>query len=49
MPNYPEDPRLRINQTGIASSCECSWIKYRNVLNQATELDITWPLKAETT
>lgn len=52
MTQYREILRLAslgINQTGIASSCGCARKTVRNVLNRAKELDITWPLKAETT
>ena len=40
---------LRINQTGIASSCGCARKTVRNVLNRAKELDIAWSLKANIT
>ena len=52
MTQYREILRLAslgINHTGIASSCGCARKTVRNVLNRAKELDITWPLKAETT
>lgn len=52
MTKYREILRLAslgINQTGIASSCGCARKTVRNVLNRAKELDITWPLKADTT
>lgn len=52
MTQYREILRLAslgINQTGIASSCGCARKTVRNVLNRAKELDITWPLKADTT
>ncbi len=52
MTKYREILRLAslgINQTGIASSCECARKTVRNVLNRAKELDIAWPLKAKTT
>lgn len=52
MTKYREILRLAslgINQTGIASSCECARKTVRNVLNRAKELDIAWPLKADTT
>lgn len=52
MTQYKEILRLAslgINQTCIASSCGCARKTVRNVLNRAKELDITWPLKAETT
>lgn len=52
MTKYREILRLAslgINQTGIASSCGCARKTVRNVLNRAKELDIAWPLKADTT
>lgn len=52
MTQYREILRLAslgIDQTGIASSCGCARKTVRNVLNRAKELDITWPLKADTT
>lgn len=52
MTQYREILRLAslgINQTGIASSCGCARKTVRNVLNRAKELDIAWPLKADTT
>lgn len=52
MTKYREILRLAslgINQTGIANSCGCARKTVRNVLNRAKELDITWPLKADTT
>lgn len=52
MTRYREILRLAslgINQTGIASSCGCARKTVRNVLNRAKELDIAWPLKADTT
>lgn len=52
MTKYREILRLAslgINQTGIASSCGCAKKTVRNVLNRAKELDIAWPLKADTT
>lgn len=52
MTKYREILRLAslgINQTGIASSCGCARKTVRSVLNRAKELDILWPLKAETT
>lgn len=52
MTKYREILRLQslgINQTGIAGSCECSRATVRKILNRAKELDIAWPLKAETT
>lgn len=52
MTKYREILRLAslgINQTGIASSCGCARKTVRNVLNRAKELDIVWPLKADTT
>ena len=52
MTKYREILRLAslgINQTGIASSCRCARKTVRNVLNRAKELDIAWPLKADTT
>lgn len=52
MTKYREILRLAslgINQTGIASSCGCARKTVRNVLNRAKQLDIAWPLKADTT
>ena len=52
MTKYREILRLQglgINQTGIAKSCGCSRKTVRKVLNRAKELQIEWPLKAETT
>lgn len=52
MTKYREILRLAnlgINQTGIASSCGCARKTVRNILNRAKELDIAWPLKADTT
>jgi transposase len=40
---------LGINQTGIAQSCGCSRKTVREVVNRAKELNILWPLPAETT
>ena len=52
MTKYREILRLQslgINQTGIAGSCGCSRATVRKVLNRAKELEISWPLKAEST
>jgi transposase len=52
MTNYREILRLQslgINQTGIAGSCGCSRATVRKILNRAKDLEVLWPLKAETT
>jgi transposase len=52
MTKYREILRLQslgINQTGIAGSSGCARAKVRKVLDRAKDLDIIWPLKAETT
>jgi transposase len=52
MTKYREILRLQslgINQTHIAESCGCARATVRKVLNRAKELDIKWPLKADTT
>ena len=52
MTNYREILRLDslgINQTGIASSLGCARKTVRDTLNRAKDLDIVWPLPAETT
>ncbi len=52
MTKYREILRLHslgINQSGTAKSCGCSRKTVRNVLNRAKELQIEWPLNAEST
>jgi len=52
MTQYKEILRLAnigINQTGIAGSCRCARKTVREVLSRARELDLAWPLSAETT
>ncbi len=52
MTKYREILRLNslgINQSSTAKGCGCSRKTVRKVLNRAKELQIEWPLKAETT